>query len=71
VHQTKAFIAGDTAPGTSGATFKNIKSPAIGSAGVITFRGFLNNDGDNAAGCQNDGIWRGTVAEASAASCAW
>jgi hypothetical protein len=27
---------------------------------VITFRGLLNNDGDNAAGLKNDGIWRGT-----------
>jgi hypothetical protein len=59
---TKAFIAGDTAPGTSGATFKNIKSPAIGSAGVITFRGQLNTNGDNASNAKNDGIWRGTVA---------
>ncbi|MBX7208625.1 MAG: NHL repeat-containing protein [Verrucomicrobiaceae bacterium] len=62
----KAFIAGtaatgDTAPGTGGATFKNIKSPAIGSGGTISFRGFLNNNGDNAGGAKNDGIWRGTV----------
>jgi hypothetical protein len=58
---TKAFIAGDTAPGTSGATFKNIKSPAIGSVGVITFRGQLNSNGDNATNAKNDGIWRGAV----------
>ncbi|MBX7207361.1 MAG: hypothetical protein K1X78_03525 [Verrucomicrobiaceae bacterium] len=61
---TKIFLAGasgvgDVAPGTGGATFKSLKSPAIGSGGTITFRGFLNNDGDNAAGLQNDGIWRG------------
>jgi hypothetical protein len=59
---SKAAFVGDTAPGTGGATFKSIKSPAIGSGGVITFRGFLNLDGDNAAGLKNDGIWRGTTA---------
>ncbi|MBX7208624.1 MAG: tail fiber protein [Verrucomicrobiaceae bacterium] len=63
----KAFIAGtaatgDTAPGTGGATFKNIKSPSIGSAGTISFRGFLNNNGDNTLGKKGDGIWRGTTA---------
>ncbi|MBX7211278.1 MAG: choice-of-anchor D domain-containing protein [Verrucomicrobiaceae bacterium] len=66
---TKVFIAGDTAPGTTGATFKNIKSPAIGSGGVITFRGLLNNDGDNAAGLKNDGIWRGTGSTAAGYTC--
>ncbi|MBX7208126.1 MAG: hypothetical protein K1X78_07440 [Verrucomicrobiaceae bacterium] len=62
----KAFIAGtaatgDTAPGT-GATFKNIKSPSMGSAGTICFRGFLNANGDNTSGKKGDGIWRGSVA---------
>ncbi|MBX7210849.1 MAG: glycoside hydrolase [Verrucomicrobiaceae bacterium] len=62
----KAFIAGtaatgDTAPGTGGATFKNIKSPSIGSAGTISFRGFLNNNGDNSGGLKGDGVWRGTT----------
>lgn len=62
----KAFIAGtaatgDTAPGTGGATFKNIKSPSIGSAGTISFRGFLNANGDNTGGKKGDGIWRGTT----------
>ncbi|MBX7212045.1 MAG: FG-GAP repeat protein [Verrucomicrobiaceae bacterium] len=62
----KAFIAGtaatgDTAPGT-GATFKNIKSPSMGSAGTICFRGFLNTNGDNTGGKKGDGIWRGTTA---------
>jgi mRNA-degrading endonuclease HigB of HigAB toxin-antitoxin module len=58
----KVFMAGDVAPDTGGATFKNLKSPAIGSGGVITFRGQLNNNGDNVANTRNDGIWRGTVA---------
>ncbi|MBX7206992.1 MAG: hypothetical protein K1X78_01665 [Verrucomicrobiaceae bacterium] len=63
----KAFIAGsaatgDTAPGTGGATFKSIKSPSIGSGGLISFRGFLNSNGDNTSGLKGDGIWRGTTA---------
>lgn len=62
---TKVFIAGtaatgDVAPGTSGATFKSIKSPSIGGAGTISFRGFLNANGDNTGGKKGDGIWRGT-----------
>jgi hypothetical protein len=50
---------GDVAPGTDGATFKSVKSPAIGTSGFITFRGFLNADGDNSGNLRNDGIWSG------------
>jgi hypothetical protein len=71
---TKVFMAGtaatgDTAPGTGGATFRNIKSPTIGSGGVISFRGQLNSNGDNATNLKNDGIWRGTGSDASNYQC--
>ena len=65
----KVFFAGDTAPGTGGATFKNIKTPSMGSGGTLCFRGFLNNDGDNATGFTNDGIWRGTGSNAASYTC--
>jgi hypothetical protein len=65
----KVFITGETAPGTSGATFRNIKSPAIGSGGVITFRGFLNLNGDNATNLKNDGIWRGVGSNVASYNC--
>ncbi len=58
----KVFAAGDIAPGTSNATFQILERPAMGSAGVMSFRGFLNADGDNSTNLKNDGIWRGSVA---------
>ncbi|MBX7207786.1 MAG: tandem-95 repeat protein [Verrucomicrobiaceae bacterium] len=70
---TKVFATGDSAPGTSdgvsNATFRNVKSPAIGSGGTITFRGLLNSNGDNASGLKNDGIWRGTGANLATYQC--
>lgn len=58
----KVFSAGDTAPGTSGATFSKLYRPSMGSNGYITFRGSLSANGDNSANLRNDGIWAGTVA---------
>jgi hypothetical protein len=57
---SKVFVAGDTAPGTTGATFKSMERPAMGGGGVMCFRGFLNTNGDNASNSKNDGIWKGT-----------
>jgi hypothetical protein len=56
----KVVAAGDTAPGTSSATFGSFDMPSMGSGGTIAFRGTLNKDGDNASNAKNDGIWRGT-----------
>ncbi|MBX7211831.1 MAG: NF038122 family metalloprotease [Verrucomicrobiaceae bacterium] len=65
----RIFMTGDSAPGTGGATFKNIKSPHIRNSGNIVFRGLLNNNGDNAAGTKNDGIWFGTAANSFGYTC--
>lgn len=65
----KVFMAGDTAPGTGGATFTNLKSPAMGDGGTVTFRGTLAaNTGDNTGNLRNDGIWRGVGSNAASYS---
>ncbi len=66
---TKVFYAGDTAPGTSGATFLRIQRPSMGSNGGITFRASLNTNGDNAANTRNDGIWAGDAANPASFTC--
>jgi hypothetical protein len=67
---SKIFFAGDVAPGTGGATFLNLKSQAMGGAGVVTFRGLLtNNTGDNTGNLKNDGIWRGTGSNVGTYTC--
>jgi len=58
----KAMVAGDAAPGTTGATFLALDLPIMGDKGTFSFRGVLNTDGDNATNDKNDGIWRGTAA---------
>ncbi len=66
---SKVFYAGETAPGTGGATFARLQRPASGDAGVIAFRATLNRDGDNAANMRNDGIWRGTASNPASFTC--
>ncbi|MFO1439750.1 MAG: choice-of-anchor tandem repeat NxxGxxAF-containing protein [Verrucomicrobiaceae bacterium] len=51
--------AGSTAPGTSGATFSTFERPTLFDGGMA-FRGFLNLNGDNAAGNKGQGVWAGT-----------
>ena len=51
---------GNIAPGTSGATFSALDRPTAYDAGMA-FRGFLNNDGDNALGNKSQGVWAGPV----------
>jgi hypothetical protein len=55
---SKLVFSGETAPGTSGATFLKVYRPSIGSGGVIAFRASLNANGDNSSSTRNDGIWR-------------
>ncbi|WP_345736180.1 beta strand repeat-containing protein [Prosthecobacter algae] len=55
---SKVVFSGETAPGTSGATFLKVYRPSIGSGGVIAFRASLNANGDNSSSTRNDGIWR-------------
>jgi parallel beta-helix repeat protein len=50
---------GGTAPGTGGATFSAFERPTIFNGGMA-FRGFLNTNGDNAAGDKGQGVWSGT-----------
>jgi hypothetical protein len=57
---SKVFTAGDTAPGTSSATFGSFDLPSMGSGGTFAFHAVLNKDGDNATNAKNSGIWRGT-----------
>lgn len=47
---------GSSAPGTGGATFRAFERPTVFDGG-IAFRGFLNQDGDNAGGTRGQGIW--------------
>ena len=47
-----------TAPGTSGATFFAFERPTVFNGGMA-FRGFLDANGDNAAGNKNQGVWSG------------
>lgn len=56
---TRVFSSGDTAPGTSGATFTRLSMPAKGSSGKIAFQAYLSQTGDNSANLKNDGIWFG------------
>ncbi|MES2737620.1 MAG: choice-of-anchor tandem repeat NxxGxxAF-containing protein [Verrucomicrobiota bacterium] len=65
----KVIFAGETAPGTGGATFSRIKTPSIGSNGVIAFRASLNADGDNSGNTRNDGIWRVNASDLSGFQC--
>ncbi|MES2737885.1 MAG: choice-of-anchor D domain-containing protein [Verrucomicrobiota bacterium] len=65
----KVFFAGDTAPGTGGATFSRLQRPSAGSNGIIAFRALLNADGDNTASTRNDGIWRGEAADPASFQC--
>lgn len=65
----KVFFAGETAPGTGGATFSRLQRPSAGSNGIIAFRAFLNADGDNTANTRNDGIWRGEAANPATFQC--
>lgn len=64
----KAFVVGDAAPGTMGAsnlaTFSDLDSPNMGSAGTFAFYATFNATAgsDNAAGNRGSGIWRGSVA---------
>lgn len=55
----KVAATGDIAPGTDDATFKTLEAPTLGTNGYVAFRGFLNNNGSNANGKTNDGIWAG------------
>ncbi len=62
---TKIAVPGDTAPDTT-ATFKELQAPTMGTDGYVSFRGLLNNVGDNfpiamgeIVGPKNDGIWGG------------
>ncbi|HAL71581.1 MAG TPA: hypothetical protein DCP71_07390 [Verrucomicrobiales bacterium] len=66
---SKVFYAGETAPGTGGATFARLQRPASGNNGVVAFRATLNRDGDNAANMRNDGIWRGTASNPASFTC--
>lgn len=65
----KVFFAGDTAPGTIGATFSRIQRPAMGGNNFITFRGILNKNGDNSDNLKNDGIWVGNPANPASFTC--
>lgn len=53
---SKVYSAGDTAPGTSGATFLKLYRPSIGNNGFISFRATLSANGDNSTNLRNDGI---------------
>ncbi|MBB5040074.1 DUF7453 family protein [Prosthecobacter dejongeii] len=66
---SKVFYAGETAPGTGGATFARLQRPSSGNNGVVAFRATLNRDGDNAANMRNDGIWRGTASTPASFTC--
>lgn len=65
----KVFFAGETAPGTGGATFARLQRPSMGSNGFISFRASLNLNGDNAANARNDGIWNGSAANPASFTC--
>ncbi len=65
----KVFFAGETAPGTGGATFARLQRPSMGSNGFISFRATLNRDGDNAANARNDGIWNGSASNPASFTC--
>ncbi len=65
----KVFFAGETAPGTGGATFARLQRPSMGSNGFISFRASLNRDGDNAANARNDGIWNGSASNPASFTC--
>ncbi|MBB5037502.1 beta strand repeat-containing protein [Prosthecobacter dejongeii] len=66
---TKVIFSGETAPGTSGATFLKVYRPSIGSGGIIAFRASLNANGDNSTSTRNDGIWRGDAANPASLTC--
>ncbi|GAA5150227.1 hypothetical protein GCM10023213_48900 [Prosthecobacter algae] len=66
---SKVFFAGETAPGTGGATFARLQRPSMGSNGFISFRATLNRDGDNAANARNDGIWNGSASNPASFTC--
>ncbi len=66
---TKVIFSGETAPGTSGATFLKVYRPSIGSGGIIAFRASLNANGDNSSSTRNDGIWRGDAANPASLTC--
>lgn len=59
----KVLMSGETAPGTSGATFFHLDTPARGSDGKLAIHAFLNRNGDNTANDKNDGIWFGDLVD--------